>query len=77
MPVDPNQLTGNRFLPGTLPTYDVKVNSSNLTNSDGLNEADEMNLYVPDASSIRRSAMQTSSGSTASRTLTAARWSLG
>ena len=49
VPVDLNQLTGNQFLPGTLPTYDVKVNSSNLTNSDGLNEADEMNLYVPNA----------------------------
>ena len=49
VPVDQNQLSGNLFLPGTLPTYDVKVNSSNNTNSDGLNEADEMNLYQPNA----------------------------
>ena len=49
VPVDQNFLSGSLILPGTLPTYDVKVNSSNNTNSDGLNEADEMNLYQPNA----------------------------
>ena len=32
-----------------MPTYDVHVNGLPSTNSDGLNEADEMNLYVPNA----------------------------
>ena len=36
-------------LPSTMPTYDVHVNGLPSTNSDGLNEADEMNLYVPNA----------------------------
>ena len=35
------------YLPGTFPTYDASVNGN--VNSDGLNEADEMNLYVPNA----------------------------
>ena len=34
-------------IPSTLPTYDAKANAN--VNSDGLNEADEMNLYVPNA----------------------------
>lgn len=35
------------ILPTTLPTYDEKANAH--INSDGLNEADEMNLYLPNA----------------------------
>ena len=34
-------------IPTTLPTYDAQVNAH--VNSDGLNEANEMNLYVPNA----------------------------
>jgi len=34
-------------IPTTLPTYDAQVNAH--VNSDGLNEADEMNLYVTNA----------------------------
>ena len=53
MPIDlplgtpPYPATPYPILPTTLPTYDVKVNAH--VNSDGLNEADEMNLYVPNA----------------------------
>ena len=43
----PYPATPYPILPTTLPTYDVKVNAH--VNSDGLNEADEMNLYVPNA----------------------------
>ena len=35
------------YLPAQFPTYDASVNGN--VNSDGLNEADEMNLYVPNA----------------------------
>jgi hypothetical protein len=49
VPVDLNWLPGNLLLPGALPTYDVHINGSPNTNSDGLNEADEMNLYQPNA----------------------------
>jgi hypothetical protein len=45
VPVDINQNANQFFLPGQVPTYDVSVNSKPNTNSDGLNEADEMNLY--------------------------------
>ncbi len=56
------------------PTYDFSVNSNPSVRSDGLNEADEMNLYTSQRrSSIRRSARPTSSGSTASKTSTAPR----
>ena len=41
----PPPATPYPILPTTLPTYDEKVNAH--VNSDGLNEADEMNLYVP------------------------------
>ena len=47
VPIDLNQNTNLTYLPGTLPTYDPSVNGK--VNSDGLNEADEMNLYVPNA----------------------------
>ena len=43
IPVDLNKLPGNANLPGLLPTYDAQSNGR--VNSDGLNEADEMNLY--------------------------------
>ena len=49
VPLDLNANANLSYLPGTLPTYDVKVNGNPRVNSDGLNEADEMNLYVPDA----------------------------
>lgn len=41
----PYPATPYPILPTTLPTYDEKVNAH--VNSDGLNEADEMNLYQP------------------------------
>ena len=44
VPVDQPNLQN---LPGTFPTYDVGVNGK--VNSDGLNEADELNLYTPNA----------------------------
>jgi len=47
VPIDLNQNASLNYLPGTLPTYDASVNGK--VNSDGLNEADEMNLYVPNA----------------------------
>ena len=47
VPIDLNQNPNLSYLPGTLPTYDPSVNGK--VNSDGLNEADEMNLYVPNA----------------------------
>ena len=47
VPFDGTAMTGNAMLPGYLPTYDDSVNGK--VNSDGLNEADEMNLYVPNA----------------------------
>jgi len=57
VPIDWNQnsvlgyLPAGAQLPGGptagLPTYDASVNGK--VNSDGLNEADEMNLYVPNA----------------------------
>jgi hypothetical protein len=43
VPVDLNKLPGNANLPGMLPTYDAQTNGR--VQSDGLNEADEMNLY--------------------------------
>ena len=47
MPIDHNPNPNIAYLPGTFPTYDASVNGN--VNSDGLNEADEMNLYVPNA----------------------------
>lgn len=44
-PVDLNPNPNYNYLPGTLPSYDVRSNAR--INSDGLNEADEMNLYQP------------------------------
>ena len=47
VPIDLNLNANLSYLPGTFPTYDARVNGH--VNSDGLNEADEMNLYVPNA----------------------------
>ena len=47
VPIDLNANPNIAYLPGTFPTYDASVNGK--VNSDGLNEADEMNLYVPNA----------------------------
>jgi len=49
VPIDQGQnpSPAPQYLPATLPTYDAKVNGT--VHSDGLNEADEMNLYVPNA----------------------------
>ncbi len=47
VPIDLNPNSTFSYLPGTFPTYDAGVNGH--VNSDGLNEADEMNLYVPNA----------------------------
>ena len=47
VPIDLNANPNIAYLPGTFPTYDASVNGN--VNSDGLNEADEMNLYVPNA----------------------------
>src|SRR5208282_5927699 len=57
VPIDLNQNLNLGYLPAGalitggptagLPTYDASVNGK--VNSDGLNEADEMNLYVPNA----------------------------
>jgi len=47
VPFDLGALAGNTLLPGTLPTYDAQANGK--VQSDGLNEADEMNLYQPNA----------------------------
>ena len=47
VPIDLNANPNLSYLPGTFPTYDASVNGK--VNSDGLNEADEMNLYVPNA----------------------------
>jgi len=49
VPFDLNANANLAYVPGTLPTYDPMVNSSQNVLSDGLNEADEMNLYVPNA----------------------------
>jgi hypothetical protein len=48
-PFDLNANPNNANVPGTLPTYDFHVNSAAATRSDALNEADEMNLYQPNA----------------------------
>ena len=47
VPIDLNANPNLSYLPGTFPTYDASANGK--VNSDGLNEADEMNLYVPNA----------------------------
>ncbi|QEH38168.1 hypothetical protein OJF2_67660 [Aquisphaera giovannonii] len=48
VPVDLNTKAAPlRYLPNTLPTYDMGANARQR--SDGLNEADEMNLYAPNA----------------------------
>ena len=47
VPVDQNTNPNWSYLPGTLPTYNAQSNGK--VNSDGLNEADEMNLYQPNA----------------------------
>ena len=47
VPFDQNPNPSLSYLPGTLPTYNAQSNAK--VNSDGLNEADEMNLYVPNA----------------------------
>ncbi|MGA7502130.1 MAG: hypothetical protein WBX00_36015, partial [Isosphaeraceae bacterium] len=47
VPIDLNANPNIAYLPGKFPTYDASVNGN--VNSDGLNEADEMNLYVPNA----------------------------
>ena len=45
LPVPPTPPPPIPAIPSTLPTYDYHVNAS--VNSDGLNEADEINLYQP------------------------------
>ena len=47
VPFDQNPNPNLSYLPGTLPTYNAQSNAK--VASDGLNEADEMNLYVPNA----------------------------
>ncbi len=47
VPIDANASAGLTYLPAKFPTYDASVNGK--ANSDGLNEADEMNLYTPNA----------------------------
>ena len=48
VPIDQGQMAAPlTYLPAQFPTYDASVNGN--VNSDGLNEADEMNLYVPNA----------------------------
>ena len=47
VPIDLNPNPNLGYLPGTFPTYDASANGK--VQSDGLNEADEMNLYVPNA----------------------------
>ena len=49
VPIDLYPNAKYSYLPGFLPTYDAKVNGNPNVKSDGLNEADEMNLYVPNA----------------------------
>ncbi len=44
MPIDENQSTGSSYFPAALPTYDPTVNSKG-NQHDGVNDADEMNLY--------------------------------
>ena len=48
VPIDQGQMAAPlTYLPAQFPTYDASVNGK--VQSDGLNEADEMNLYVPNA----------------------------
>ena len=47
MPADENATKPNNYVPTAYPTYDFSVNSNPHVLSDGLNEADEMNLYTP------------------------------
>src|SRR5208337_1162460 len=47
VPFDQNASATDAYLPGTLPTYDTSANAK--VASDGLNEADELNLYAPNA----------------------------
>jgi len=50
VPIDQNPMAAPlTYLPAELPTYDASVNGNPKVNSDGLNEADEMNLYVLNA----------------------------
>jgi hypothetical protein len=51
MPADLNATLAGNYIPTAYPTYDFSVNSNPHVLSDGLNEADEMNLYSPDPNS--------------------------
>ena len=74
MPVDQNvDRRPTTIFPRRIPTYDSSVNSNANVNSDGLNEADEMNLYTPNPLLDSPFGRATSNGSTASKTSTARR----
>ena len=49
MPFDLPPPSATVFFPTAYPTYNFSVNSNASVRSDGLNEADELNLYTPNA----------------------------